>query len=312
MSDPVDVVILAHDQYSLTASCLRHLAAQTLPHRVIVVDDASTDGTPVRLAEQWPEVRVLALERNHGFAAAANRGVAAGHGEIVVLLNNDVDCDADFLERLVAPLTADPALGSVAPLMLRPGRNEIDSVGLAADPTLAAFPRLRGLPASRASEQRPLLVGPTGAGAAYRREAWTRVGGFDERIHAYMEDFDLALRLRCAGWGAAAAPHAMGVHLGSATYGAGSPRARRLGGFSRGYLLRRYGVLASPAAPRAVLTEAIVVAGDVLISRDVEAARGRLDGWRAAGGSPRLPRPDATVIDRRISLPASLALRRHA
>jgi GT2 family glycosyltransferase len=312
MSLSIDVVVLSHDHYTLTASCLRHLAAQTIAHRVIVVDDASTDGTPSRLAIDWPEATVVALARNHGFSAAANIGVAAGSADIVVLLNNDVDSDHDFLEQLVEPLAADPLLGSVAPLMLRPGRAQIDSVGLAADQTLAGFARLRGLPATAAGADRPLLVGPTGAGAAFRRAAWTQVGGFDELIHAYMEDFDLALRLRAEGWKTLAAPRAIGVHLGSASYGARSPRSRRLGGFSRGYLLRRYGVLRSRTAPRALLTEAIAVAADLALSRDLEALRGRLDGWRAAAARPRRPAPGAAVVDERISFLQSLALRRRA
>ena len=140
------------------------------------------------------------FDENRGFAEACNRGVAAGSGEIVVLLNNDVDCHPDFLERLVAPLATDPRVGSVAALMLQPGERLIDSAGLASDMTLGAFPRLQGLGVDRARAERPLLAGPAGTAAAYRRSAWEQVGGLDETMFAYMEDFDLALRLRSAGW----------------------------------------------------------------------------------------------------------------
>ena len=116
-----------------------------------------------------------------------------------MLLNNDVKCRADFLERLVAPLR-DGAVGSVASLMLQPGEERIDSVGLTADVTLASFPRLHGLPAACADDPCPVLAGPAGTAAAYRRAAWEQVGGLDETIFTYMEDFDLALRLRSAGW----------------------------------------------------------------------------------------------------------------
>ena len=78
-------------------------------------------------------------------------------------------------------------------------------------------------------------LGPAGAAAAYRRTAWEQVGGMDERIFAYMEDFDLALRLRAAGWRTVAAPDARGVHLGSASHGHRSASQRSHGGFGRGY-----------------------------------------------------------------------------
>jgi len=305
----IDVVIVAYNRYELTDSCLRHLRAQTLAHRVIVVDNGSTDATRARLGLEWPAVALERFDENRGFAEACNRGVAAGRGEIVVLLNNDVDCRPDFLERLVAPLR-DPAVGSVASLMLQPGGERIDSMGLTADPVLAGFPRLQGLPAGEARDSAPLLTGPAGAAAAYRRAAWEQVGGLDETIVAYMEDFDLALRLRMAGWRAVAEPGAVGVHLGSATNGHRSSWQRLQGGFGRGYVLRRYGLLRGRTAPRALATEAVVVLGDLVISRDLAALRGRLAGWRAGRSRPRLPLPPAECIDSAIGFRDSVAMRR--
>jgi N-acetylglucosaminyl-diphospho-decaprenol L-rhamnosyltransferase len=311
MPGSIDVVIVAFNRYELTESCLRHLAAQTVAHQVILVDNGSHDATGARVAEQWPAARIVSFASGRGFAEACNRGVDAGDGAIVVLLNNDVDCEADFLERLTAPLEADPQLGSVAALMLQPGGQTIDSLGLVADVTLACFPRLQGRDILAAgSHGAAVLAGPAGAAGAYRRAAWEQVGGMDERIFAYMEDFDLALRLRCAGWDTVATADARGVHLGSASHGHRSASQRRHGGFGRGYILRRYGVLRSRAAARALLTEALVVIGDLAISRDLAALRGRLAGWRAAAGVQRLPLPPAAAIDATIGLRESLALRR--
>jgi N-acetylglucosaminyl-diphospho-decaprenol L-rhamnosyltransferase len=306
----VDVVIVAYNRYDLTDSCLRHLGEQTIAHGVILIDNGSTDDTYERAAAEWPAVTLRRLAHNHGFAEACNRGVAAGAGEIVVLLNNDVDARPDFLARLVAPLADDPRLGSVAALMLQPGDRLIDSAGLAADAVLGGFPRLQGLDADQAQRERPLLAGPAGTAAAYRRSAWDQVGGLDESIFAYMEDFDLALRLRSAGWPSVVAPGAIGVHLGSATHGHRSARQRRHGGFGRGYMLRRYGLLRGRTAPRALATEAVVLLADVAISRDLQALRGRLEGWRAARRLPRLARPPAEAIDATIGFRDSLAMRR--
>jgi N-acetylglucosaminyl-diphospho-decaprenol L-rhamnosyltransferase len=311
MSSSIDAVVVAYGRYDLTSSCLRHLQAQTLDHRVIVVDNGSTDDTRERLRSEWPAVQVVCIDENQRFPIACNRGVAAGSSEIVVLLNNDVDCNPDFLERLVVPLR-EATVGSVASMLLQADGRSIDSVGVTADVTLAGFQRLHGMPADRARDEQPLLTGPEGTAGAYRRRAWEQVGGLDETIPAYMEIFDLALRLRHAGWATACAPEAVGVHLGSATFGSGSQLQRRLAGFSRGYLLRRYGVLRRRTAPRALLTEGIVVVGDALISRDLSALRGRLSGWLAGGGHARKPWPPIDAIDTEIAFWDSLALRRGA
>ncbi len=310
MTPLIDVVVVAYNRYDLTERCLSHLARQTVEHQLIICDNGSTDGTSERLREQYPSARLLRLQSNSAFAIACNRGVGAGDGEIVVLLNNDVECRPDFLEQAVAPFEADARLGSVATLMLQPGEELIDSIGMTADPTLAGFLRLHGQPASQAESTLPVLTGPPGTAAAYRRAAWEELGGLDERIFAYNEDFDLALRLGAAGWGTAVAQAAVGVHLGSATHGHRSGWQRYNGGFGRGYLLRRYGVLRGRQAPRALLTEAIVVAGDLAISHDLAALRGRIAGWRAAAGLARLPPPPSGALDSEIGFARSLALRR--
>jgi GT2 family glycosyltransferase len=275
-----------------------------------VCDNGSTDGTPGRAREAFPDVRVVELGANVGFPAACNRGVAAGEGEIVVLLNNDVECRPDFLERLIVPFIGAPRLGSVASLLLAPGEERIESFGLAVDPTLAGYPRLRGLRAGEAQRTNPRLIGPSGAAGAYRREAWNEVGGLDESVFAYAEDVDLALRIRSAGWSTTAASDAVAIHVGSASAVTRSAWQRYQGGFSRGYFLRRYGVLRRPTALRALATEAIAVAGDALIfSHDLAALRGRVAGWRAAGGLPRHRQPPDDAIDEDITFAKSLRLR---
>jgi N-acetylglucosaminyl-diphospho-decaprenol L-rhamnosyltransferase len=310
MTSSIDVVVVVYNRWDLTRSCLEHVRSQTVTHRVIVVDNGSTDNTRANLRSEFPDVEVIAIEENSAFAVACNKGVRAGSGEAVVLLNNDVDCRPDFLERLVAPLEADAEVGSVAPLLLQAREDVVDSVGLACDRTLAPFPRFHGRPPHEALDSEPVLACPAGTAAVYRRAAWDAAGGLDEHIFAYGEDFDLGLRMRIAGWKTVAAPAAIATHVGSATHGLRSGWQRRKGGFGRGYLLRRYGVMRTRNSPRALVTEAIVVIGDLLISRDLEALKGRLEGWRAARSRPRLALPPAGVVDPRITFAESLHLRR--
>ena len=304
----IDVVVVAYNRYELTDSCLRHLQEQTLDHHVIVVDNGSTDDTRTRLRGEWPDVQLECFSENQTFPIACNRGVAAGCGEIVVLLNNDVDCRPDFLERIVAPFS-DPTVGSVASLLIQRDGEHIDGIGFTADITLAAFSRHQGLPVAQAARSLPTLLGPGGGAGAYRRAAWEQVGGLDEALQFYMEDVDLALRLRIAGWRSVAEPKAASVHLRSGTLGKSPAAQRRYGGYGRGYMLRRYGLLHGQAAARTLCTELIAVVGDMLISRDLAALRGRIAGWRAARTRPRLARPPLDCLDTSIGFRDSLAWR---
>jgi hypothetical protein len=188
----------------------------------------------------------------------------------------------------------------------------IESFGLAVDPTIAGYPRLRGLPLDALDGALPTLAGPSGAAGAYRRTAWESVGGLDDGVFAYAEDVDLALRLRAAGWQGTAVRDAVAIHIGSASAVTRSAWQRYQGGFARGYFLRRYGVMRSRFALRALVTEAMVVAGDAAVfSRDLAALRGRIAGWRAARGLPPVARPPRDAVDTRITFRRSVALRLH-
>src|SRR4051812_32994985 len=144
MRDSIDVVIPVHNRWSLTERCLELLREQTIAHTVIVCDNGSTDDTVQRLGEAFADVRVIVLGANVGFTTACNRGVAAGDGQTVVLLNNDVECRPDFLERLVAPLADDVGVGSVAGLLLVPGGQHLEGFRPSPGPEPARYPRLRG------------------------------------------------------------------------------------------------------------------------------------------------------------------------
>jgi N-acetylglucosaminyl-diphospho-decaprenol L-rhamnosyltransferase len=307
MKSTLDVVIVTHNGWELTEKCLGYLRAQTVAHHAIVSDGGSTDGTPENVRRLFPHVTLLEYHDDPGYAAAANQGVAAGTGDVVLLLNNDAYCRPDFLEHLVAAFD-DARVGAVAPLTLRPDERTIDGVGLTLDATLAPFIRLTGRPYEEADSGRPALAAPGSGADAYRRSAWIEAGGFDERLSFYGADMDLGLRLRALGWSAVAAPRAVAIHERSATSGHRSKRARQSGGWARGFLIRRWGILSSRSGPRTLLTESLVTIADMAISRDTVAARSRISGWKAAGGVPRLAVP-TDAIARDIGFLESLRLR---
>jgi GT2 family glycosyltransferase len=184
----------------------------------------------------------------------------------------------------------------------------IDSAGVVADHTLLGFDHLSGEPiAALQGAADPL--GPTGGAALYRRAAFERAGGFDERIFAYYEDLDLALRMRNAGGRCRLAPGARGLHAYSETLGANTGRKYALTGWSRGYLLRVYGFAARPRLlARAIVVEAVICAGQILSRRTAMGLRGRLRGWRAGRRGPRRRIPDRGLLD--LSAREALKLRR--
>jgi N-acetylglucosaminyl-diphospho-decaprenol L-rhamnosyltransferase len=294
MSRSIDIVITTHQAWEFTQRCLEHLGNQTVEHTIIVADGASTDGTPENIRTLFPDVTLITHADDPGYAAATNHGVAAGNGDVILLLNNDAFCRPDFLERLVASFD-DERVGAVAPLTLRSDERTIDSVGLTLDVTLAPFIRLNGRPIEEATLRRPILVTPGGGADAYRRSAWIEAGGFDERLSFYGADLDLGLRIRSLGWTTVAAPDAVAIHLRSATSGHRSRRARESGGWARGFLLRRWGILGTRAGLRALVTEALVAMADTALSRDTVAVRSRISGWRHAGGLPRRRVPSGAV-----------------
>lgn len=305
----IDVVIPTWNAKELLESCLRTLAEQSLPHTAIVVDNGSTDGTVELVRKEFPGVRIVELSENLGFGPAVNRGVAAGDSPLLVLVNNDVECDPTFLERLVAPLATED-VGMVAGLLVRPGRATVDSYGLELDRTLAAFPRFAGTLYDPERLHERNLSAPSGGAAAYRRSAYEAAGGFDERLFAYMEDVDLALRLYAEGWRCAGARDAVGVHVGSATAGRRSRSQVEIAGASRGYMLRKYGILRSGVreATTTLAAETAAVGADLVLGRNLAALRGRIAGWkRAQGVRAEAPRE---AINCSIGLLGSLRRRR--
>lgn len=287
------------------AACLQALRGQTLTADVVVADNGTGDGVRELLESSFPEVTRIALPGNLGFGSALNQAITASGSGPIILLNDDTVPDPRFVESLV---NRSDGTGMVAAVLVDQEDPElIHSAGIALDQTLMAFDYLAGERVGRLAHA-PAPVGPSGGGALYSREAFEEVGGFDQRIFLYYEDVDLALRIRRAGGVCRLANDSRAVHVCSGTLGSGNPRKYSHTGWSRGYLLRRYGVLGSPSTAVGALTrEATVCAGQLLRNRTLAGLRGRLAGWHAGAGLPPRALPQGTVT--RMSARLALALR---
>jgi GT2 family glycosyltransferase len=212
----VSVVIPNWNGLRWLPGCLESLAAQDLaPDEVIVVDNGSHDGSCEYLRREHPAVRVITLGHNTGFAYAANRGIEAAASEWAALINTDVVLAADWLTRMCAAAAAGgPQVAAVACKMLSLERPEIVyDAGDILRRDGVCEQRGRFMRDDGRFDEPGEVFGACGGAALLRRSAVLALGGFDERYFAYLEDADLALRLRLAGWRCGYEP-AVALHAG--------------------------------------------------------------------------------------------------
>ncbi|MEX1018435.1 MAG: glycosyltransferase family 2 protein [Litorilinea sp.] len=253
----ISILMVTHNSWPVLPRCLDSIAAQTrTPYEIIVVDNASTDGTPHLIRRDYPLMRVVENRANVGFAAAVNQAAACARGAYLLLLNPDTVILDGAIDRLYAWSTAEEARG------LRVGIWAPRTVDLDGKPTQNSQPfyrpyrlfwtefrkgPLRPLADWILAREKPADRGPADTGtddltyddltyidAAYgcalmiAAALYAQIGGLDEQFFMYEEDIDLCLRVKQAGYVTAYAPHATVVHMGGAS-ATGGPEAHSVG-----------------------------------------------------------------------------------
>lgn len=214
----VTVVVPSWNRRDLMDRLLEQLRAQTHPIiEVIVVDNGSRDGSADAAREHG--ARVIEMGRNAGFTGAVNRGIEETRTDLVAIVNNDVDIEADWLERLVGAI-ADPRIWFATGKLLTGSQPE------ALDGTFDAL--CRGGCAWRAghgSQDGPMwslertISFASFTATLFRTELFRKVGMLDERFKSYLEDVDFGLRCARCGYSGLYVPNAVAHHQGSATLG---------------------------------------------------------------------------------------------
>lgn len=324
----VRAVVVTWNGAHLLRPCLDSLLAQTHGHRleVVVVDNASTDGTAALVRSAYPGVRLVESPRNVGFAGGVVAGCAGFDGAHVLLLNNDATLDPDALGHLLAAMEAPgrERVGAVTAKILLDGWYRVAAPGEAptasfrrgdvayvpCDPDEPGAVRLvnstgnvltawgagvdRDWLAEDGTESTdPDVAGFSGGAALLRRAALDDVGGFDPWLFLYYEDTDVAARMRAAGWTVRYEAAAVARHRHAASSDAASPLFRY-------YNTRNSLVVAGRHAPlrTVVLSLARQTAGLALAAvRRTEPAP--VLGARARGLGHALARTPRTLAERR-------------
>ena len=260
----VRAVVVSWNGSHLLPSCLDSLLGQTVASglEVVVVDNASEDGTADMLAERYPEVIVVRSESNLGFAGGADLGIAGFTGPFIALLNNDATFEPDAINQMISVLAqrGNEGVGAVTAKILLTGMYRLDRQRAETTVPVGSFQRDDGwlVPTASDSPGAMRVVNSTGnlvtrrgrgtdrdwlrvegeesketdvfgfcGGAALlRRDALESVGGFDRELFLYYEDTDLSWRLRAGGWTVRYCEKAVAHHLHAASSEKTSPLFR--------------------------------------------------------------------------------------
>lgn len=207
----LDLIVVNYNTARMTAECLGSLVRHTeTPYRLIVVDNASTDGSPAHLARLFPQAIILANSENGGYAKACNAGARAGDGDQLIFLNSDILALPGWDRPLIDCLESDERIAAVGPkLVTQDGHLAAGGVsGTNANPVLRHF----GEPDVGQCDHRFDAVSLCGAAFMVKRRLLAELGLFDERYPFYFEETDWCYHAREQGYRLVYCPESKMIH----------------------------------------------------------------------------------------------------
>ena len=197
----IAVVVVNWNSGQYLGKCLQNLKEQTLsPVRVLVMDNASTDGSMEGLEQRFRGWEFIRLDKNTGFACANNLAVNQVEDcDWIAFLNPDAFAHSDWLENLTQAIESFPDVKMFGSHMLGHDNGLIDGTGDIYHVSGVAWRRDHGIKSSDVNRESGEIFSPCAAASLISREAFLEVGGFDEHFYCYNEDVDLSFRLRLIG-----------------------------------------------------------------------------------------------------------------
>ena len=260
----VTVAILNYNGEEMLGRFLPSVLQNSPGARIVVADNASTDGSVAFMKEHFPGVELILLDRNYGFAEGYNRVIEHIGTEYVLLLNSDVEVTPGWLEPLMAALDADENVVACQPKVLDYKRKSHFEYAGAAGGFIDryGYPFCRGRIFDTVEEDKGQydtvadIFWATGAALLIRTAAYRDAGGLDGRFFAHMEEIDLCWRLRARGHRIVCVPASTVYHVGGATLSVGNPRKSYLN--FRNNLLMLYKNLPSDELCRAMAVRCVL------------------------------------------------------
>ncbi len=210
----VSVIVISFNNRKYVDNCLGALLKQTYrDFEVIVIDNASVDGTADYIEEHYPQARLIRAGDNLGFGGGNNLGAANARGKYLAFINMDTQAEPDWLDPLVTMLEENPDVGlATSKLLLIDEPDRINTCGN--DIHLAGFAYLRGWQERASALGWPADVASvSGAAFMISRALFEELGGFDEMFNpAYVEDTDLSMRARLLGYRCRYVPQSVIYH----------------------------------------------------------------------------------------------------
>lgn len=234
----LSVVVVSYNTRALLERCLRttQSSLDTIDYEIIVVDNASDDGSADMVAATFPDVTLVRSAENRGFAAGVNLGVGASSGRYVLLLNSDATVDRDAITALMRALDETPRAAAAGGMLVNQDGSfqgsYADFPTLLSETLLATGlsrwllpPSFPMYPAEQSQQDRA-VDWVCGAFVLLRRQALDEVGPLDEAFFMYAEEVDWCYRAHERGWSVLYVPEARAVHLVGASYGKAPVRRR--------------------------------------------------------------------------------------
>lgn len=242
--DLISIIIVNWNKRDLLKVCLQSLMAQSYPDfEIIIVDNASVDGSRELVRNSFPDVKLLVNSKNLLYSYALNQGIREVHGEFILCLNNDTILDKDFLKECVLAIKSDKAIGIISGKILSADGNLIDTTGEFLSRSRKPLERGYHRKDCGQFDEEGFIFGAGGVAPFYRAKMFEEIKlkegeYFDEDYGLFYEDLDLNWRANRFSWKAYYTPKAICFHARGSSAKENIPAIRFLRRFNFCYLSR--------------------------------------------------------------------------